>query len=101
MEDTQAPFITILGANPSIVQLGQPYQDPGAVAMDLVDGEVTVTNASEFISYGLVFHLDAETLADTLQDSETVTTWPDISGKNNHADNVDAVSYTHLRAHET
>ena len=39
--DTEAPVITILGANPVSVNQGATYTDAGATALDNVDGDIT------------------------------------------------------------
>ncbi len=44
--DTTPPVITILGANPFVIQSGQPYVDPWAIAVDNVDSDVQVTALS-------------------------------------------------------
>ena len=41
--DTTAPVITLNGANPITVIQGNPYNEPGATAVDDRDGNVTVT----------------------------------------------------------
>ncbi len=38
--DTIPPIITLLGENPLILTLGEPFEDPGATALDDVDGEI-------------------------------------------------------------
>ena len=87
--DTTPPVITLLGTNPTIVQLGQPFHDPGAIAVDALDGVVPVVETSSIIPDGLLLHLDATTFLATHQDGETITgQWPDISGQGNHADNI-------------
>ncbi|MGA3267624.1 MAG: protease pro-enzyme activation domain-containing protein, partial [Verrucomicrobiota bacterium] len=45
VEDTLPPVITLLGANPFFVELGQPFVDPGATAYDLCAGTVPVTSS--------------------------------------------------------
>ena len=45
--DTTPPVITILGDNPINAQVGQPYNDPGATAVDSLDGSVQVTLATQ------------------------------------------------------
>jgi hypothetical protein len=40
-KDTTPPVITILGANPLNHQLGVPYEDPGATALDEEDGDLS------------------------------------------------------------
>lgn len=40
--DTTPPVITILGANPQYVTFNSTYIDPGATALDAVDGAITV-----------------------------------------------------------
>ena len=39
--DTTAPVMTLLGANPLNLQIGDTYTDPGASASDNVDGDIT------------------------------------------------------------
>ena len=40
--DRMPPFITLLGANPLLVECGNLFQDPGATAFDTCEGTVTV-----------------------------------------------------------
>ena len=40
-EDTTAPVITLLGATTSSLLVGDTYTDPGATALDNVDGDIT------------------------------------------------------------
>ncbi|MFH1156510.1 MAG: DUF5011 domain-containing protein [Pseudomonadota bacterium] len=40
-QDTIPPVITLLGGNPLIIGFGQPFQDPGATAQDICDGDLT------------------------------------------------------------
>ncbi len=40
-QDTTPPVITLLGANPQIIQQGDPYLEQGATAWDNVDGDLT------------------------------------------------------------
>jgi hypothetical protein len=44
--DTTAPTITLLGANPLIHEVGQPFIDPGADVADNVDATVTISGDS-------------------------------------------------------
>ncbi|MCB0838384.1 MAG: DUF5011 domain-containing protein, partial [Bacteroidetes bacterium] len=39
--DTTAPIIVLLGQDPVILAVGAPYTEPGAVAMDDVDGDIS------------------------------------------------------------
>ena len=39
--DTSPPVITLLGADPILVEIGTPYTDPGATALDACDGDLT------------------------------------------------------------
>ena len=43
--DTTAPVITVLGDNPLTLPVGSTFNDPGATALDAVDGEIAI-NAS-------------------------------------------------------
>ncbi|CAH9059147.1 hypothetical protein PSECIP111951_02015 [Pseudoalteromonas holothuriae] len=45
-KDTIAPEINILGENPVTIEYGVSYSDDGATAIDIVDGEVTVSASS-------------------------------------------------------
>ena len=44
--DTTAPVITLLGDDPLVVLLGQPFEDPGAEVTDNVDPTVVITSDS-------------------------------------------------------
>lgn len=39
--DTVPPVLTLLGSNPLEVEVGSPFTDPGAAALDDVDGDLT------------------------------------------------------------
>jgi hypothetical protein len=41
--DVEAPVITLAGANPVTLQAGHNYVEPGATALDNVDGDLTST----------------------------------------------------------
>ncbi len=64
--DTQAPVISLAGANPMLVSAGSVFTDPGATAVDAVDGPIaqsalTVTgavNASAVGSYTLMYQVE-------------------------------------------
>jgi hypothetical protein len=45
-EDTEAPVITLLGANPMTVEAGGSFTDPGATVTDDVDPTTTITGVS-------------------------------------------------------
>ncbi len=45
--DTTPPVITILGDNPFNSEIGLPFVDPGATAIDLVDGPLPVATATQ------------------------------------------------------
>ncbi len=45
VQDTLPPVITIVGANPLIVQCGSAFTDPGATAVDQCDGTVQVQSS--------------------------------------------------------
>src|SRR5699024_1467571 len=46
-EDTTAPEITLNGDNPLELEIGDTYEEPGASAIDDVDGDVTVDISGE------------------------------------------------------
>ncbi len=52
--DTSAPVITLLGDNPLTWILGTPYTDPGATALDDVDGAVAVLIDTSGVNVGVV-----------------------------------------------
>ncbi len=39
--DTSAPVITLVGANPQTIEVGSPYVELGAIALDNYDGDLT------------------------------------------------------------
>lgn len=45
--DQEPPVITLLGSNPVVLQLDEPYEEPGAKATDNVDGDLTNAIAIE------------------------------------------------------
>ena len=45
--DTTAPFITVLGDNPLTLPVGSTFTDPGATALDEMDGAVEVSASGE------------------------------------------------------
>ena len=55
--DTVSPIITIIGDNPLIVKQFDAYNDPGAIAIDAIDGEcivdisghVNIDSAKEYV----------------------------------------------------
>jgi len=51
--DTEAPVITLIGDNPITIPPGTDYEDPGATAVDGLDGDVNVvfTSSSPLIGY--------------------------------------------------
>jgi len=40
-DDNTPPVITIIGSNPTYTQLDSPYVDPGATALDDIDGDIS------------------------------------------------------------
>ncbi len=40
-QDTTAPIITLVGSDPETIEVGTPYSDAGATALDVVDGDLT------------------------------------------------------------
>ena len=41
--DTTAPVITLVGSNPQIIEVGSPYVELGATALDDADGDITAS----------------------------------------------------------
>jgi len=52
--DTEAPVITIAGENPTLLTIGDTFTDPGAEAVDAIDGEVVVTLTSNTVDSDVV-----------------------------------------------
>jgi len=51
--DTTPPDITILGANPLRITEGDVFEDPGAMALDDVDGDVEVETVENTVNTGV------------------------------------------------
>jgi hypothetical protein len=75
-EDTVAPVITLNGAATVHVGVGVPYVDPGATALDALEGELVVTSENFPPMPNLVLHWSLDYLDGT--------TIPDSSGRGNH-----------------
>ena len=84
--DTTPPVITLVGG-PIIHKKGSEFSDPGARAIDALDGEVRVIRAGVIPNEGLVLHLDAGQI-DGLEEGSVVNSWSDLSPAGNDADNV-------------
>ncbi|QPJ62145.1 MAG: DUF5011 domain-containing protein [Candidatus Nitronauta litoralis] len=54
VNDTLPPVITLNGANPVILQSGQPYNDPWATALDNVDGVLAVSGEFNQVSPNVI-----------------------------------------------
>jgi len=48
--DTRPPALTLLGANPLMVEVGSPLVDPGATATDLCAGDLTANIVSNLVA---------------------------------------------------
>ncbi|MBT5380904.1 MAG: DUF5011 domain-containing protein [Opitutae bacterium] len=84
--DTSAPVITLVDGGNLSLPMGKPFNDPGATALDNLNGEVQVVSSMAF-PQGLVLHLDAGSFKGKLQDGEAIgIPWEDGSGAENHAD---------------
>ncbi|MCP4308490.1 MAG: DUF5011 domain-containing protein, partial [bacterium] len=61
--DTTAPVITLVGANPQTIEVGSPYSELGATALDNYDGDITgsividasAVNTAVVGSYGVTY----------------------------------------------
>ena len=85
VRDTTAPVITLNGAEPVVVALGDTFVEPGYSALDSLDGEVPTESSAEFPKVGLMLDLDATFYEGKLEDGDLVTTpWLDVSGRNHH-----------------
>lgn len=86
--DTLSPSISLAGANPANHSLNTPYADPGATAMDSLEGNIPYVTSMSMPSEGLVLYLDAAFFKGTLSDGDVIDiSWDDLSGEGNHADN--------------
>ena len=86
--DNTAPEITLVGADPVTVPLGKTFADPGAIAMDKLEGGISIISSLSLPS-GLVLHLDAGSFEGKVQDGEAIIdAWQDESGQGNHADQL-------------
>ncbi|NOU49815.1 DUF5011 domain-containing protein [Pseudoalteromonas sp. JBTF-M23] len=76
VQDVLPPSITILGANPVIVEGGSEYVDEGATAFDLADGAVSVTTQSnvnvQLVGEYIVNYTASDTLGNTATATRTV-----------------------------
>nr|WP_298379143.1 PHB depolymerase family esterase [uncultured Halomonas sp.] len=97
-----APRITLNGANPLLVPLDAPYNDPGASAQDAEDGEVPVTtdcsqvNTSRLGDYACTFSAsDSDGNTTTAQRSVRVFD-PDVPSAS--CTTVDAPPLAHINA---
>ncbi|RJE75558.1 hypothetical protein BGP78_02215 [Pseudoalteromonas sp. MSK9-3] len=76
VKDITPPAISILGANPTIVEGGRKYIDEGATATDLKDGAISVTTQSDvnmlLIGEYSVHYTASDTLGNTSTDTRTV-----------------------------
>ncbi|NDF22618.1 MAG: DUF5011 domain-containing protein, partial [Euryarchaeota archaeon] len=86
--DTLGPELTLTGDALVRVGVGDDYTDAGLTVTDLFDGDLTIYTEADIPADGLVLHLDAGSFVGDLADGDVVTSWPDISGAGNHADNT-------------
>ena len=74
--DTTAPSISMAGANPLVLQRGTAYTEPGATAIDNVDGDVTgaiVTDNAAVDTAQAGSYLVTYTVGDVAGNSATAT----------------------------
>ena len=71
--DTTAPVITLNGANPMSLTAGNAFSDPGATALDAVDGVVTVTPSGSVDSSVAGAYTITYTAEDTADNISTTT----------------------------
>lgn len=88
VRDTTGPDLTLLGDAEVRLQVGDTYTDTGLTANDALDGDLDIYKETDIPAAGLLLHLDAGTFVGTLADGDLVTSWPDISGQGNDADNT-------------
>jgi PKD repeat protein len=89
--DTTAPVITLLGANPQVIEVHSPYAESGATASDVGDGDLTgsividasAVNTAVVGSYGVTYDVTDSQGNPALQVTRTVqvvdTTLPVIT----------------------
>ncbi len=85
--DSDGPVITLTGGETLTLKVGDTFTDPGATAIDGLDGEVALIDTNSLTIEGLILHLDASRLG-SLQDGAKIPLWPDISGNDNHLNDV-------------
>lgn len=51
--DSEPPVITVLGADPVVVECRQPYTDPGAVAIDFCSGDLSNAITADSVDTGV------------------------------------------------
>ena len=106
--DTISPVITLVGSTPLNIDSGSDYNDAGATASDSFEGNLTTSivtvnpvNTSLAGSYTITYNVTDSSGNAAAEVTRTVNvvdvTPPVITG----SQNANAVSYTHLRAHET
>ena len=88
--DETPPVITIVGANPFVLEQGQQYDDPGAVAEDAFDGVVIV--GVEGIPTGFEAKVDIGANGQRVAEG-----WVGVSGANNNTNNT-ALAFTDVIA---
>ncbi len=86
--DTVGPEVTVTGETLVRIQVGSDYTDDGATATDALDGDLPLFTNLDIPADGLVLHLDAGSFLGSISPGTVLTSWPDISGAGNHADNV-------------
>ncbi|RLJ17091.1 hypothetical protein DJ030_15095 [bacterium endosymbiont of Escarpia laminata] len=87
VEDNAAPVITLLGANPLNLSVGDTYTDPGATALDNVDGNITgnivvagdVVNTSIVGTYFVTYNVSDAAGNPALQLTRTVNVGDDTA----------------------
>ena len=110
IQDTTPPIITLNGANPQSIELGQPYTELGAVCTDNIDGTISPNidssnvDTSSIQSYQVRYDCADDSGNNAIQITRTVTvqetvtpdnTTPPITSIQN---NLLGLSYNHTRS---
>src|SRR3989344_2486218 len=85
-KDSTPPVITLLGSSPVAVQVGSPYNDAGATALDDIDGDITSSivltgrvNTNEIKTYTLIYNVTDSSGNIAVPITRTVNVTPDVS----------------------
>ena len=69
----EAPVVTVIGANPLVIAYGSSFTDPGASAIDAVDGTLTVSTAGSVDTTVAGDHTLTYSATDSAEQTSTAT----------------------------